>query len=46
MKNKKENPVFVLAGKLAKFEAEKVNKGWPPACGGILHQPKRPAKKQ
>lgn len=41
----KENRLLNLAGKLAKAEAARAKSGWPPACAGILHQPKRPAKK-
>lgn len=37
--------ILNLAGKIARIEAVKTNSGWPPACAGILHQPKRPAKK-
>ncbi len=33
------------AGKLVKHEAKRADAGWPPACVGILHQPKRPTKK-
>ena len=39
------SPILNLAGKIAKMEAVKTNSGWPPACAGFLHQPKRPAKK-
>lgn len=46
MKSKKENRLLNLAGKLAKAEAARAKSGWPPACAGILHQPKRPTKKQ
>ena len=42
MKSKKENRLLNLA---AKAEAARAKSGWPPACAGILHQPKRPAKK-
>lgn len=45
MKSKKENRLLNLAGKLAKAEAARAKSGWPPACAGILHQPKRPTKK-
>lgn len=46
MKEKKTGRIILnLAGKIAKMEAVKTNSGWPPACAGILHQPKRPAKK-
>lgn len=45
MKSKKENRLLNLAGKLAKAEAARAKSGWTPACAGILHQPKRPAKK-
>ena len=45
MKSKKENRLLNLAGKLAKAEAARAKSGWPPACAGILHQPKHPAKK-
>lgn len=46
MKVKKtDSPILSLAGKIAKMEAVKTNSGWPPICAGILHQPKRPAKK-
>ena len=44
MKSKKENRLLNLAGKLAKAEAARAKSGWPPACAGILHQPKRPTK--
>lgn len=37
--------VLRAAGKLVKLEAKRVDAGWPPACVGILHQPKRPTKK-
>ena len=47
MKTRKTgSPILNLAGKIAKMEAVKTNSGWPPACAGFLHQPKRPAKKQ
>ncbi len=42
---KKGSMMLDLAGKIAKKEAVKAKSGWPPACAGILHQPKRPAKK-
>lgn len=42
---KKKSRMLKLAGKVAKLEAAKTNAGWPPACAGILHQPKRPARK-
>lgn len=46
MKTRKTgSPILNLAGKIAKMEAVKTNSGWPPICAGILHQPKRPAKK-
>ena len=46
MKTKKTgSPILNLAGKIAKMEAVKSKSGWPPICAGILHQPKRPAKK-
>jgi cyclic lactone autoinducer peptide len=46
MKEKKTGShILDLAGKIAKREAVKTNSGWPPACAGILHQPKRPVKK-
>lgn len=41
---KTSRPILSLVGKIVKMEAVKVNLGWPPACAGILHQPKRPAK--
>ena len=44
-KAKKGNMMLELAGKIAKREAVKTKSGWPPACAGILHQPKRPTKK-
>lgn len=43
--NKKSNRILNLAGKIAKIEAIKTKSPWPPPCAGILHQPKRPAKK-
>lgn len=46
MKEKKTSSTILnLAGKFVKMEAVKTNSGWPPICAGILHQPKRPAKK-
>ena len=42
---KKGSMMLDLAGKIAKREAVKAKSGWPPICAGILHQPKRPAKK-
>ncbi len=46
MKTRKTgSPILNLAGKIAKMEAVKSKSGWPPICAGILHQPKRPAKK-
>ena len=46
MKAKKAgSSILNLAGKIAKMEAVKTKSGWPPICAGILHQPKRPAKK-
>lgn len=46
MSKKKSTPVLNLLGSVLKHEAKKVDMGWPPACMGILYQPKRPVKKQ
>ncbi len=46
MKKKDENRILNLAGKLVKAEGARAKSGWPPACAGLLHQPKRPVKKQ
>lgn len=44
MTGKKESRVLNLAGKVAKAEAGRAKSGWPPACAGFVHQPKRPEK--
>lgn len=43
---KKTGKLLNVAGKVAKMEAIKTKSPWPPICGAILHQPKRPQKKQ
>ncbi|MBE5874140.1 MAG: cyclic lactone autoinducer peptide [Lachnospiraceae bacterium] len=31
-----------LVGKLVEKETKKVEQAWPPKCGALFHQPKRP----
>ncbi len=44
-REEKGNVVLKAAGKFVQHEAKKVYRGWPPVCGGFIHQPKRPAKR-
>lgn len=45
MKDSKKN-VWKAVKKAAEFEADMKNIGWPPDCGLILYQPKRPTRKK
>lgn len=40
--NSKKDSVLKLVSYVVKHEANANSKGWPPACTGFLHQPKRP----
>ena len=45
MKEKKHK-VWQVLKKAAEFEADMKDVGWPPECGSILYQPKKPQRKK
>ena len=44
-KEKINKKAVKVVERIARNEVEKVRRGWPPICSGILHQPKRPKRK-
>lgn len=44
-KGKIENTILKVVEKVVRQEVIKNQEEWPPHCWGILHQPKRPKKK-
>ena len=48
VKGKKKNKKMVLkiVEKIIRNEVEKGGRGDPPICSGIIHQPKRPKRKE
>lgn len=41
-----EKKVLKVIGKVVDMEVQKTANIWPPLCGGLVHQPKRPIKKK
>ncbi|MCD7837232.1 MAG: cyclic lactone autoinducer peptide [Lachnospiraceae bacterium] len=46
MKKKIDKKVLKAVERVARNEVIRNMSGWPPLCGGLLHQPMRPQKKQ